>query len=337
MATKWGILSASKISHDFVLALETLSVEDHKVVAVAAKDKSRAKDFAVDFKIPTYYGSYEELGNDINVDVVYIGALNHQHYSLTKLMLESGKHVLCEKPFCINAKQLDELIKLSKTKQLFLMEAMWSRFTPAYQKVVEEVQNGTIGTVLHVQANFGRQMSNIERIWKKEVGGGSILDIGVYTLHLIDTILGPGKPVSIESKGTLNIHGTDENMSAILEYPEGKIAVISTHTKVVMDCSAYIHGTKGTIKIHEPFHASKEVTVNTTKFTFEQPDTRKPTLFPSSVQLRYEIDHVRHCLKKGLIESPVVTLNNSYTVQEIMDRLRNQIGVHFEDDYNTSS
>jgi len=81
------------------------------------------------------------------------------------------------------------------------------------------------------------------------VGGGSILDIGVYTLHLIDTILGPGKPISIESKGTLNSHGTDENMSAIFEYPEGKIAVISTHTKVEMDCSAYIHGTKGTIKV----------------------------------------------------------------------------------------
>nr|BAH72457.1 ACYPI004067 [Acyrthosiphon pisum] len=255
-------------------------------------------------------------------------------------MLESCKPVLCEKPFCINAKQLDELIKLSNAKKLFLMEAMWSRFTPAYQKVIEVLQNGTIGTVLHVQVNFGRQMSNIERIWKKEVGGGSILDIGVYTLHLVDTILGPDKPVFIESKGTLNSHGTDENMSAILEYPEGKIAVISIHTKVEMDCSAYIHGTKGTIKIHEPFHASNKVTVNTTNndtscYTFVQPDTRKPTIFPNSVQLRYEIDHVRHCLKKGFIESPVVTLNNSYTVQEIMDRLRNQIGVHFED-YDTS-
>jgi len=332
MATKWGILSASKIAHDFVLALETLSTEDHKVVAVAAKDKFRAKVFADDHGIPTYYGSYEELGNDSNVDVVYIGALNHQHYSLTKLMLESGKPVLCEKPFCINAKQLDVLIKLSKDKRLFLMEAMWSRFTPAYQKVLEEIQNGTIGTVLNVQANLGKPLSSIERIWKKDVGGGSTLDLGVYTVHFVDTIFGPSKPESVACKGTLNSHGTDENISAVLKYPEGKIAVISTHTKVNMDNSAYVYGTKGTIKIHDPFHASVKVTVNATDYTFIQPNTRKPTLFPSSVQLRYEIEHVRQCLMKSLIESPVVTLNNSCTVQEIMDQLREQIGVQFEED-----
>ncbi|VVC33299.1 Oxidoreductase, N-terminal,NAD(P)-binding domain,Oxidoreductase, C-terminal [Cinara cedri] len=336
MATKWGILSASKISYDFVLALETLSAGDHKVVAIAAKDKSRAKDFADDHGIPTYYGTYEELGNDPNVDIVYIGALNHQHYSLTKLMLESGKPVLCEKPFCINAKQLDELIKMSKEKKLFLMEALWSYFTPAFQKVLEEIQNGTIGEVLNVQANFGIPISNVERIWKKEVGGGSLLDLGIYTVHLVNAIFGPGKPESIVSKGILNSHGTDENMSAILKYPKGKIAVISTHTKVKMDCSAYVYGTNGTIKLHEPLNASKKVTVNNNDYEFIQPVTRKPTLFPSSVQLRYEIEHVRQCLKKGLIESPTVTLNNSYIVLEILDELRKQIGVKFEEDVNTT-
>ncbi|XP_050519795.1 trans-1,2-dihydrobenzene-1,2-diol dehydrogenase-like [Daktulosphaira vitifoliae] len=332
MATKWGILSASKISNDFVLALNTLPVEDHKVLAVAAKDKQRAKAFAEKHEILVHYDSYELLAKDPGVEIVYIGALNHQHYSLTKLMLEHGKHVLCEKPFCINIKQLKELIEISKQKNLFLMEAMWSYFTPAYERVFDEIQKGTIGNVLNVRANFGVPINGVERIMKKEVGGGSILDLGVYPLHLVNMIYGPEKPISIFSEGILNQYGIDEAVIAILRYSNGKLATISTDTRMIQDNSAYIYGDKGYIKIHHFFHTSTKVTINGVDHIFELPKTKEPTIYENSVQLRYEAEHARQCLKKGLIESPFLDLNSSCVVQELMDTIRVQIGVHFDED-----
>ncbi|XP_050427269.1 trans-1,2-dihydrobenzene-1,2-diol dehydrogenase-like [Adelges cooleyi] len=333
MATKWGILSASKISHDFVVALALLPSEDHKIVAVAAKDEARAKLFANELKIPNHHGSYEALASDPNVDIVYIGALNHQHYSLTKLMLANGKHVLCEKPFCINTKQLAELIELAKSKRIFLMEAMWSRFGPAYEKVFEEIQKGTLGNVLSVKANFCVPIATQERIWKKEVGGGSVLDLGVYLLHLVNMVYGPEEPKSIVSDGVLNEHGVDLAFSAILKYSDGRLATISTDTRMAQDNSAYIYGDKGSIKIHQPFHASNKITVNNSiDYVFEQPEPWKPNIYPNSVQLRYQAEHARQCLKKGLTESSVLDLNTSYRVQKLMDKIREQIGVQFDED-----
>ncbi|CAG2060983.1 unnamed protein product, partial [Timema podura] len=164
MATRWGIASAGKISHDFVIALSILPHTEHVVVAVAARQLNRAKDFATLHNIKAAYGSYEELAKDPNVDVVYVGAIHPQHVQITSLMLSSGKPCLVEKPLTMNLKETKQLINLARNKKLFLMEAIWSRFFPVYQLLRDELKAGTLGDVLQVNVNFGIPIENVDRI-----------------------------------------------------------------------------------------------------------------------------------------------------------------------------
>lgn len=147
MPLKWGIAAAGKISNDFVVALKGLPKESHEVIAVAASNFDRAQKFADIHNIPTAYGGYENLGNNQNIDVVYVGTLNPQHYEVVKMMLEYGKHVLCEKPFVMNEKQAKKLIEIAREKRLFLMEAVWSRFFPVYEELKKNLDSGKIGEV----------------------------------------------------------------------------------------------------------------------------------------------------------------------------------------------
>lgn len=155
MALKWGIASAGKISYDFVNAVGTLSKDDHKVIAVAARDLNRSKEFAKLFDIPKAYGNYLELARDAEIEVVYVGTLNPQHYEVALLMLEHGKNVLVEKPLCMNEKQARKLISYAQQKKLFLMEAIWSRFYPSYQYVQKQIRNGSLGEIKSVDIEFG--------------------------------------------------------------------------------------------------------------------------------------------------------------------------------------
>lgn len=161
---RWGIASAGKISHDFVNAVGTLPASDHKVVAVAARSQSTADTFAQLHSIPQAYEGYEHLANDRNVDVVYVGTLNPQHYEVARLMLENGKHVLCEKPMCMNAAQVTALTRFAAERKLFLMEAIWSRFFPSYQYVRKQIRNGAIGEVRQVDVGFGFPLSDVARV-----------------------------------------------------------------------------------------------------------------------------------------------------------------------------
>lgn len=164
MALKWGILSAGKICNDFVNALSTLSDDDHSVVAVAAQNLQRAEEFAKQFSIPTAYGNYTDLAKDPNVEVVYVGNLNPQHYEVSLLMLENGKHVLCEKPLCLNEKQAKKLITYAERKKLFLMEGIWSRSFPSYQYIRKQINNGTLGEIKRVEVEFGAAISHKDRL-----------------------------------------------------------------------------------------------------------------------------------------------------------------------------
>lgn len=165
MALKWGIASAGKISHDFVNAIGTLNIDQHKVVAVAARDQTRAEEFAKQFGIQNAYGSYEELAKDPDVEVVYVGSLNPYHMEVAISMLENNKHVLVEKPLCMNEKQAQELISLAEKKKLFLMEAIWSRFFPSYQYLQNQINNGILGDIEKVEVSFGfRGLDRVDRL-----------------------------------------------------------------------------------------------------------------------------------------------------------------------------
>lgn len=164
MALKWGIASAGKISHDFATAVGTLSPDDHRIVAVAARDQRNAQEFANLHNIDRAYEGYVNLAKDADVEVVYVGTLNPQHYEVVLLMLENNKHVLCEKPLCMNERQSAHVIRVAKERKLFLMEAIWSRFFPAYQYLRSEIKSGALGDVEAVTVDFGFPIANVARL-----------------------------------------------------------------------------------------------------------------------------------------------------------------------------
>lgn len=249
MALRWGIAGSGKICSDFVTAVKVLPVANHQVVAVAARSQTSADNFAKIFNIPKAYEGYQKLATDSNVEVVYIGVLNPQHYEVAKLMLKNGKHVLCEKPFTMNEKQTTELLELAKQKRLFLMEAVWSRCFPVYKELERIIKSGELGEVMHASVEFGFPLQGIERLTQKEMGGGAILDLGVYILQFQQYVFRGLEPTKVLASGHLNQYGTDVAVSAILTYPEGKTATVTANAGVEMPCEAVVVGTKGTVKI----------------------------------------------------------------------------------------
>ncbi|XP_025018476.1 trans-1,2-dihydrobenzene-1,2-diol dehydrogenase, partial [Tetranychus urticae] len=227
MATKWGILSAGKISHDFTVCLRSLDPAEHQAVAVAARNIGDALKFAANHKIPRAYGSYQELANDPNVEVVYIGTLVSFHYSTTKMMLEAGKHVLVEKSFTATSKEARELINLARSKKLFLMEAIWSRFNPVFTLLMDKIKTKALGDVVSVNATFGLDLTKVERLIKKAAGGGTLLDLGVYTINVIQVAVGNKKPEQILATGHLNEDGVDESVAVAFKYSDGQVAMMS--------------------------------------------------------------------------------------------------------------
>nr|CAD7457119.1 unnamed protein product [Timema tahoe] len=377
MATRWGIASAGKISHDFVAALSILPLTEHVVVAVAARQLNRAQDFATLHNIKAAYGSYEELAKDPNVDVVYVGSIHPQHVQITSLMLSSGKPCLVEKPLTMNLKETKQLINLARNKKLFLMEAIWSRFFPVYQLLRDELKAGTLGDVLQVNVNFGIPIENVDRIKQsykletmfkilnktipgvsiiqgieqnirgihysslKELGGGSVLDIGVYVLQLAVLVFGPVIPEKILATGALNKEGVDSSVAAILNYGAGKMAMLSTHTKTTFPNEAIIVGTKGTIKIHSPFWCPTTIETPTKKSEFPVPPCSKTFNHINSSALSYEAQEVRRCLLQGnwhitrmgrLIESPKMSHAESLVLAELEDKLRAAVGTRYPQD-----
>lgn len=251
MALKWGIAAAGKISHDFVNAVtSTLSEDEHQVVAVAARDLGRAQEFAKRFDIPKAYGSYLELAKDANVEVVYVGTLNPQHLEVAMMMLEHGKHLLVEKPLCINEKQAHKLIAYAERKKLFLMEAVWSRFFPTYQYVRKQIQNGMLGEIQSAEVEFGFNIANVDRLAKKDLGGGTILDLGIYTIQFCQWVFQQA-PKSIKATGKLNEDGVDVEMSAEINYGDNKVGKMKTSALNELSNTAKIIGSKGQITVRK--------------------------------------------------------------------------------------
>ncbi|XP_067001941.1 trans-1,2-dihydrobenzene-1,2-diol dehydrogenase [Anabrus simplex] len=332
MATRWGIASAGKISHDFVTALSTLPSEEHVVVAVAARQLERAQEFAKLHKISKAYGSYEELAKDNNIDVVYIGSINPHHLSIGKLMLNSGKPILCEKPLTMNLKQTQELISLAREKKLFLMEAVWSRCFPVYEALKKEINAGALGEVVQVNATFGIPVEDVDRVMKKALGGSTILDLGVYCLQFALFIYGPVRPKNVVALGHLNDEGVDVSMSCIFTYENGKTAVLSTHARAQFPNEALVIGTKGTARVPNPFWCPTQVSLPDKTSEFILPTAALPFNFTNSAGLRYEAMEVRRCLKEGLLESPKITHQESLLLAELEDTLRKQLGVEYPED-----
>ncbi|XP_014662222.1 PREDICTED: trans-1,2-dihydrobenzene-1,2-diol dehydrogenase-like isoform X2 [Priapulus caudatus] len=325
---RWGIVGAGMISADFVNAAHTLPEAEHKVVTIASSSLDRGKEFARIHNIP-HYCSYEALANNKDVDVVYIGSINSAHYDQIKMFLKAGKHVLCEKPMCLNVKRTKDVIHMAHERNLFLMEGIWSRFFPIYTRIKEEIRKGTIGDVMSVQVSMGFAVHERNRTKFRKFGGGGLYDFGIYPIQFANWVL--GKPDKMTCSGHLSEEGVDESASLTLLYPQSRIASVLLTTKSDLPNEAHIFGTKGQIKLW-PVYAPVHLELPSGIEEHPVPATTKTTNYMNATGLAYEAQAVRKCLLEGKMQCNRVPHSETELIAKLLHQSRLELGVKFDQD-----
>ncbi len=318
---RWGIIGTGGIARAFAEDLTRLG--DHQVVAVGSRTLASAESFAQEFSDVTAFGSYEELVA-ADVDAVYVATPHPMHYENALLAMRAGKPVLCEKAFTVNAKEARALVAYAQENRIPLMEAMWSRFLPHLQQVKEIISNGALGEITNLIADHGQFIpyERAPRLWEPELGGGALLDLGIYPLTLAHLIL--GSPISINAQATLTDKKVDLNTSMILRYASGAHALLSCTMASRGSVSAMIVGDKARIEIDGSFYAPTSFRVITRDGEI--------TEYPKSYEghgLREEAAEFARVVRAGEIESPLMTHATSIELMEMMDQIRAQIGVSY--------
>jgi predicted dehydrogenase len=319
---RWGILATGAIAGKFVSDLSL--VPDAEVTAVGSRSQEAADRFAAAHGIPRAYGSWEALATDPDVDVVYVATPHSAHHAASLVCLRAGKAVLCEKPFTLTLAQAEELVEAARSNGVFLMEAMWTRCFPAIHTICGLVADGAIGEVTAVHADLGLSgdFDVTHRLRAPELGGGALLDLGVYPVTFAHVIL--GAPERIEAWARLSPEGVDENTGMILGYASGALATLTCSFIGRTPRTAAITGTRGRIEIPGNFHRP-------TGFTLVRADA-EPEYVPTPFDgqgYHFEAAEVQRCLRAGLTESPMVPLAETLAVMSTLDAVRNRIGVHY--------
>lgn len=321
---KWGIIGLGKISNKFAQALAI--VEGAEIYAVASRTLTKAQDFAKAHQAKVAYGSYDALFQDENIDVVYIGTPHTSHTALAMRAMNHGKAVLCEKPIAMNAKQAQQMFDCAKKNKVFLMEALWTRFIPSYQKAKTLIEEGAIGEVKYIYADFGFKgtFDPQSRLYNKKLGGGSILDVGIYPVFLTTNLL--GKPNKIQATAKLSEQGIDLTCGMMLQY-DNAIALLSSSVEVNQNVMASIHGTEGTLRLNNRFHEPTSISIlkkyeEIERFEFEE----------SGNGMQYQAIEVQKMLEAGKTQSDKMSWSDSLLLHEVMDEVRQQVGVVYDFD-----
>ncbi|MER5311907.1 Gfo/Idh/MocA family oxidoreductase [Streptomyces sp. NPDC002773] len=319
---RWGILATGGIAERFTADLLTL--DGAEVVAVASRTEASAKAFADRFGIPRAYGGWDGLFADEDVDVVYVATPHHAHREATGRALEAGKAVLCEKALTLNAREAEELVTLARDRGLFLMEAMWMYCNPLIRRLVELVRGGAIGEIRTVQADFGLAgpFAADHRLRDPAVGGGALLDLGVYPVSFAQLLL--GEPDTVQAHALLSPEGVDLNTGMLLGWDTGASALLSCSLVADTPLTASVTGTLGRIDLPRGFFFPE-------RFTLHR-DGRDPEEFVNDDDphsLRHEAAEVMRCLRAGATESPLVPLGGSLAVMRTLDAVRDRIGVRY--------
>ncbi|VBB07660.1 Hypothetical protein LUCI_2925 [Lucifera butyrica] len=319
---RWGIMGPGTIAHSFAKGL--LALPDAQIAAVASRSHSRAADFAGQYGIGRAYGSYEELARDPDVDIVYVATPHPMHKGCAFLCLQAGKAVLCEKSFTVNATDAAGLIAYARQSGLFLMEAMWTRFLPAVEKVRQWLAEGIIGEVRQVKADFGFLFDGhpAHRLLNPELGGGALLDVGIYPVSFASMIFGT-QPSSITSLADIGLTGVDEQFAALFGYEGGKLAMLSGAVRTDTPQDAWILGTKGSVFIPDFWHAKALV------LTLQGRAPEKYELPFEATGYNYEAAEAMRCLREGRTESAVMPLDETLTIMKTMDVIRKQWGLRY--------
>ena len=318
--TRWGILGPGHIAHKFAKDLQTLP--DAHLYAVASTDQQRADTFAQEYGMTHAFDTYDGLLTLPDLDVVYVATPHVKHHDNVLMLLNGGVAVLGEKPFAMNSGQVREMVDTARAKNVFLMEALWSRFMPVLQRAKQLVEDGAIGTVTGVRADFGFPAPFLpdRRLFNKELGGGSLLDIGIYPLFFSYLML--GMPERVKASAIFGKTGVDEQCGMVLTYPNGELAMLDSTLRTKTPCEAIVHGTGGQIRVHSRWHETESLTLERTDHDPETITTPRQTF-----GYDYEAAHVMQCLAEGCTESNIWSLDDSLNLITLLDTVRAEAGI----------
>jgi predicted dehydrogenase len=325
---RWGILGAGRIARKFASDLRL--VENAVLVAIGSRSQQSADEFNKEFPVQYCHYSYQDLAQNPEVDVIYIATPHNLHYENTLLCLQYNKAVLCEKPFAMNSRQAIEMINIAKEKKVFLMEALWTKFHPHYMKMQEMIYQGLLGDIKAILVNFGFKPTPPvpARLFDPALGGGTIMDIGIYNVFIAMSIL--GKPDHIDAVMTPASTGVDEQCAVLFHYKNGALAQLFSTFSSNLATEADICGSEGRIRLTSRFYEPS----STLEFYKEKTDSRQviPVEKEPGFGYQYEARHVNDCLRNGLTESNVVSFADTILLMEILDKIRAVAGIHYPAD-----
>lgn len=317
-----AILGAGGIAIKMAKTLR--GMETAEAYAIAARDLGRAEAFAKEYGFTKAYGSYAEMLQDENVDLVYIAVPHTHHYMCAKMCLEAGKHVLCEKPFCVNVDQTKELLAMAEDKKLLLTEAIWTRYMPSRKIIDDLIAGGEIGEVTSLTANLGYELSEIPRIWDPKLAGGALMDVGIYLVHFARMVFGE-KKAKITSEALFK-NGVDMIDSIIMTFEDGQVATMQSNVYAVQNRNGSIFGTKGYIEITNI--NNPEVI----KVFDENYQEVKSIVVPKQITgYEYEVEACARAIAAKEIECEEIPHAETIRVMEIMDEIRNSWGYELPD------
>lgn len=325
---KWGIIGCGGIAHMFATSLQAL--DKGTLFAGASRTPGRVQEFAEKHGMERVHTDYGSLVADSNIDAVYIATTHNFHYENIRLCLENGKHVLCEKPFTVNAAQTGEMIALAREKGLFMMEAVWTRFLPAIRKLQELIAEGVIGEVRTVKADFsidGLGFAPEHRLKNKALAGGALLDLGIYPITFASIVFGE-QPERIQSSAVIGNTGVDDRSFYLFDYSNGRRAMLSSSFTHHAPTEGIICGTKGHIRVpgflwaHEfHIHRNGEAEPETIRFPYGEGEN-----------FRFEIAHAMECIMAKKMESDIMPLSETLAIMKTMDTLRSQWGLLYPEE-----
>lgn len=316
---KVGILGAGRIAA--TMADTITKMKTAECYAVASRSMEKAMEFASLHHVTKPFGSYEEMLADKDLELVYIATPHPFHFEQAKMCIDAGKPVLLEKPFCVNAKEAEELLAYAKEKNVFITEAMWIRYMPMYETILKVLKSGAIGEPRLITANLGYPMLHKERLLKPELAGGALLDVGIYPLNFADMV-NDAAITDIQSAAIMTADGVDAHDSITIRYADGSMAVLNTSMQTVSDRKGIIQGTEGVMII--------ENVNNFESLTVYDKDYKKKVFKKAPKQIsgyEYEVEACRKALKRKKKECEQMPHEVTMKMMKQMDCIREQIGL----------
>jgi predicted dehydrogenase len=322
---RWGILGTGRIARDFATALQ--DTPGATLAAVASRERATAVDFADEFGIPLRLAGYDGLAAAPDVDLVYIGTPHALHAENALAMLAGGKGVLCEKPFALNRAQADQVVALARSRGVFLMEAMWTRFMPALEEAKRILASGVLGEVSQASADFGFAATGgpDSRLFNPALGGGALLDVGIYPLSITAYLLGDVQDVRAQAE--LGPTGVDLQTVFTLRHAGGALSTCACSLKARTPGLLTLSGRRGQLRLDAPFHRAPTLTL----LLEDEPPQVIPTPYLGNGYVHEAIEAQR-CWRAGLVESPAMTHEQTLHLMGVLDTIRAQTGVHYPGD-----